>query len=250
MGCAVLELPISPALGDRCGLLDLQRGSICPDVWPTPLLLAEIVSRARAVIARSLHLSVVALASGVPVHRHRSGLDLKYTPLAEAEGIYFWEDRELVGPLLESSLVRHVAPAGASKRRELDRHWDTIAALVGPTQQRARVATAARLLTTATSALEGSGLQVASVKAERDAEYEQRSALEGEAHDLARSLSACRTEVDDWRRRAETTKAELDILREERDEHARRLSETQLELAWPALARRAVRAARLRRRPK
>jgi lipopolysaccharide transport system ATP-binding protein len=69
-GFAVLELPISPVLGDQTGMFgDTTARSTR---WPEPLLLAEVIANAEGVIARSLHLSVVALACGVPVHRHRS----------------------------------------------------------------------------------------------------------------------------------------------------------------------------------
>jgi lipopolysaccharide transport system ATP-binding protein len=132
-GCSVLELPISPVLGDRAGLLQLTQPTVAPTSWPGPLLLAEIISRAEAVVARSLHLSVVAIASGVPVHRHRSAREPKYEALIRVPGVYYWDDELDARGAMRDGLGRTSVPTQAVHRRmaNLESHWATVAALPG-----------------------------------------------------------------------------------------------------------------------
>jgi lipopolysaccharide transport system ATP-binding protein len=63
-----VELAISPALGDAIGILDVGQ-TLTVEPWQAPPLLAELIGHAEAVVAYSLHLSIVALAHGVPVYR-------------------------------------------------------------------------------------------------------------------------------------------------------------------------------------
>jgi lipopolysaccharide transport system ATP-binding protein len=149
-GCAVLELPISPALGDRTGLLRLEHATVRPATWPPPLLLAEIIARAEAVIARSLHLSVVALACGVPVHRHRSASEPKYEPLQESACVHFWDDGVDVTETMRKGIGATAPDADVARRlRELETHWDTLAGIDGHDSHGANVLTELILLATA-----------------------------------------------------------------------------------------------------
>jgi Polysaccharide pyruvyl transferase len=154
-GVAILELPISPCLGDEPGILGLTVGTQWPTSWPDPLLLAEIVSRAEAVVTRSLHLSIVALACGVPVHRHRSAPDPKYRALDGFPGIVWWDDGE-DPPAAERGIGRR--PTDSEVDRQVGRlqtHWDAIAYLAG---ERARTGAGAQaasdLIALCTSELE------------------------------------------------------------------------------------------------
>jgi hypothetical protein len=132
-GCAVLELPVSPCLHDEPGATGVAMPMLRPSGWPPPLLLAEIVSRADAVVARSLHLSIVALACGVPVHRHQQLPDRvpKYEAL-HGLGVVWWDHDTDGGCLIRRALGR-VEP-GRQIARLLERvasHWDAIAQLAG-----------------------------------------------------------------------------------------------------------------------
>jgi hypothetical protein len=152
-GCHVLELPISPVLGDRAGLLELRQPTVSPASWPHPLLLAEIIARSEAVIARSLHLSVVAQSCGVPVHRHRSAPDPKYEPLLDLPGVYLWDDDTDVTDTLRRGLGRATRGAAPDRRAvELGSHWDAIAAAPGRGTGGAGVAV--ELISTSTARLE------------------------------------------------------------------------------------------------
>ena len=142
-GYRVLELPISPGLYDVPGAAGLTTPMVRPTGWPDPLLLAEIVSRAEAVIARSLHLSIVALASGVPVHRQeRLAYRVpKYESLDGRDGVLKWDDQTDGASLIRRALGRREpAPWVADASAQLAAHWDAIARLPGRSQKGPRAA--------------------------------------------------------------------------------------------------------------
>jgi hypothetical protein len=131
-GLTLLELPISPALGDAEGALGDVGPVASSPAWPAPLLLAEIVSRAEAVAARSLHLSIVAAASGVPVHRPLPEAREKYELVTGLPGVHVWGRDDGIGPIGRSApsvAVRELAAQVAG-------YWDDVAALIQSRDQR------------------------------------------------------------------------------------------------------------------
>ncbi|MBI3651358.1 MAG: polysaccharide pyruvyl transferase family protein [Acidobacteria bacterium] len=126
-----LVLPMAPVLGEHEAILgnDLP-GQVRLPVWPHPLLLAEFISQAAAVVGYSYHLAITALACGVPVFY---GADLsvgKYTALSGFETIY---------PLPEASALNSndflqrlgktlPEPLALAARNQLATHWDRVAA--------------------------------------------------------------------------------------------------------------------------
>ncbi|MSO96200.1 MAG: polysaccharide pyruvyl transferase family protein [Thermoleophilia bacterium] len=127
LGYLVLELPVSPALGDEVGLLDLDLETIQATRWPEPLLLAEIITNAEAIVTRSLHASIVALVSGVPVHRFRSDPDPKYRILDAFEGVSLWDDSTTCGRLTDRIGRSVPAPDVHAAEARLGEHWDDVA---------------------------------------------------------------------------------------------------------------------------
>ena len=129
LGYLILELPISPVLGDEVGLLDLGPAveTVRPARWPEPLLLAEIIAGADAIVARSLHASITALVSGVPVHRFRSDPDPKYRILDSLEGVALWDESATSGRVTER--LGRVTPASDVREMQsrLARYWDEVA---------------------------------------------------------------------------------------------------------------------------
>ena len=131
-GLAVLELPISPAIDDRTGLFECPRGLRRLADWPSPMLMAEVIARAEAVIAFSYHLSIVALVAGVPVHRLRDVGHAKIAALERSPGVHFWAADDDGGERLLSALGRGApGPDVAERVAQLETHWDTIAAIAG-----------------------------------------------------------------------------------------------------------------------
>src|SRR3954468_6429068 len=81
-GIALLELAISPALGDRGGKLGIGRPLLL-EPGAQPLLLTDVIGRAEAVVAFSLHLSIAAVVQGVPVYRPATAPGEKYELLEQ-----------------------------------------------------------------------------------------------------------------------------------------------------------------------
>ena len=130
-GLTVVEVPVSPVLGDRHGLLgELGRGVLRLDPMPDPIALAELIGGAQAVVAHSLHCSIVALAHGVPVFRAATPEGTKYHALADLPGVAIIG----AGGGLASAIVggQQGGPSTSVQERiaQLEVHWDRIAELV------------------------------------------------------------------------------------------------------------------------
>jgi hypothetical protein len=123
-GLAVLELPISPVHGDRPGLLELGVKTVVPGAWPESWLLAEIVAGAEGVAGWSYHLSVVAAAAGVPVHRPKGPADGKYDALEPLDAVGTWDPARPEPP----RFGREASAIGAIED-QVSAHWDAIASL-------------------------------------------------------------------------------------------------------------------------
>src|SRR5690606_1402198 len=80
-GLTVLALPAGPIHGDGASAVLPGVRSAVPPEWPPPLVLAEAIARAQAVIAQSFHLTVVAATCGVPAHMPESWPGFKWCAL-------------------------------------------------------------------------------------------------------------------------------------------------------------------------
>jgi hypothetical protein len=128
-GLQFVALPIGPVLGDDASNLP---GFVELPAWPDPLLLAELISHASAVVGHSYHLAVTALTSGVPVF---TWIDLsvgKFTALRDFETIYPLSAVEESGAEWFVSRVgkRKPLPALETNLRLLADHWDRAAAAI------------------------------------------------------------------------------------------------------------------------
>ncbi|WP_447746418.1 polysaccharide pyruvyl transferase family protein [Pseudomonas nicosulfuronedens] len=129
----VLLIPIGPVLDDDSAALARRLPwARCLPAWPTPLLLAEIIAHAQAVIGYSYHLAITALAFGVPVFcladLHRG----KYTSLAHHSGLHVLPtDLDQPLPWLLERIGK-TAPGTAARLAldQLDAYWDQVARLV------------------------------------------------------------------------------------------------------------------------
>jgi hypothetical protein len=137
-GLTLVELPVSPALGDAGGAVGDVGPVTSSPAWPAPLLLAEIISRAEAVAAQSLHLSIVAVASGVPVHRAQPAAGEKYELVTGLPGMHLWGRDDGVGP------IGRTAPSVAARElaAQVAGYWDDVVALVRSARHRVPAALA------------------------------------------------------------------------------------------------------------
>lgn len=120
-----VALPIGPVLGDRSSYL--PRFTAVPD-WPDPLLLAEFVSHAEAVVGHSYHLTITALMSGVPAF---TWVDLsagKFTALRAFENIHPQSALRDSGAEWFLSRIGRRTPPPVPPR--VAAHWDRVAEVV------------------------------------------------------------------------------------------------------------------------
>jgi len=128
----VLVLPISPVLGDDNShiLKVLPQVKHLPE-WPSPIEIAGLVAHSTGVIALSLHLSITALAYGLPVLRPAEAKGGKYKLLLASDNIHFGS------PLEEGTISKFVQAVQSGRPRlcsftkasqvKLEKHWDRIA---------------------------------------------------------------------------------------------------------------------------
>jgi lipopolysaccharide transport system ATP-binding protein len=129
-----LALAIGPVNGDddarpeEAGLPGLVRLPL----WPQPLLLAELIRHATAVIGPSYHLAVTALAAGVPVFSHANLSLGKFPGLADLAGIHPLptEPGQDAEWFLSRLARTPVSPGVASAIDRLGAHWDRVADVV------------------------------------------------------------------------------------------------------------------------
>lgn len=128
----LLALPMGPVLGDDVAVLgEAQPRFVTLPFWPEPLLLAELISHASAVIGYSYHLAITALAAGVPVF---TSVDLdagKFTALRDFETLHRLSSIEAGADLFFSRLGKREPEAAVQATLPpLARHWDRIAEAV------------------------------------------------------------------------------------------------------------------------
>jgi hypothetical protein len=130
-GLRAVELPVSAGLGDAADALGLDDAVARFPYWPPPLVTAEIVAGAEAVIAQSLHLTITALTAGVPVFRRRSASGSKYEVLETFPDVHLWDgEDELIALVGERTGRRPLSSGVVERERELAAHWDGVASLV------------------------------------------------------------------------------------------------------------------------
>lgn len=156
-GRQVVELPIGPVLGDRAGLLGLD-DVVQPEPWPSPLAIVGLIAGADAVVGHSLHLTVVAIAAGVPVFRLNASPGSKYEVLSRFASVQLIPpDRRDWPELVAAATPGSPAPDVLEQRAQLVGHWDRIAELVGARDAKRtqhRRAAVAQLLTRLPALLE------------------------------------------------------------------------------------------------
>ena len=130
-GHRVLALPICPVHGDDATVFDGDLPNVSRlGAWPHPLLLAELIGHASAVVGTSLHLCISALAFGVPAFRPANSFGGKYALLSGYEGVHRLDPQGHVdlSRLVAPRASKSQAPALARDLQRLAAHWDAIAA--------------------------------------------------------------------------------------------------------------------------
>jgi lipopolysaccharide transport system ATP-binding protein len=100
--------------------------------WPQPLTIAELIGRSEGAVGHSFHFNVTALVAGVPVFR-RVGLDSgEFAALRQFDTIHILPADDNITPdwLLSRIGRKPRSPSVAATLDELDRHWDSVAAVI------------------------------------------------------------------------------------------------------------------------
>ncbi|MCU1339193.1 MAG: hypothetical protein JWO19_4774 [Bryobacterales bacterium] len=123
-------LPISPALGDDPEILKEIVGSgAVRRMWTDPAEVVTTIANAAAVVGVSLHLSITALAFGVPVLRpFQNGL-IKYQPLHDLPGVF---PLERVHDVIANTILNRGSRSAQIEGfcAALATHWERVSAIV------------------------------------------------------------------------------------------------------------------------
>jgi len=127
-GFRLLALPIGPVNSDDTAVLDPGLpGLLTLPSWPQPLLMAEIIRHAEAVIGPSYHLAITALTAGVPVFSPQDLSAGKYPGLAGFDTIYPLPEERSDPDWFFSRVGRTAVSPGVDAAVErLTIHWDRI----------------------------------------------------------------------------------------------------------------------------
>jgi|GEM_PF-779640 len=136
----ILALPIGPILGDDISHIQSFLPQVkCFPVWPSPKEIAGIVAYSRGVIGVSLHLSITALAYGLPVLRPTAAMSGKYMPLQSSENVYFGAKDDLDGVLAFAEALQsnnhRLCTLVKRAQFQIQEHWDKIAEICRKPQQ-------------------------------------------------------------------------------------------------------------------
>jgi lipopolysaccharide transport system ATP-binding protein len=182
-------LPIGPILGDDTALFDGQLpAGICLTTWPAPLLIAELIGQAAAVVGVSLHLAITSIVFGVPVLRPAGAFGDKFSTLLGFNAVVPFESETNIDPqrfAARPGRAQHSAAMLETTSR-LSSHWDNIAAVIAGDRSPAALETLAHFWQSMPGWLETSAVRCAAALAERDAVIAERDAW------AARSASGTR----------------------------------------------------------
>ena len=127
----VVLLPVCRCHGDESHSLPaVSGGHTARSEWPDPRLLSEIIGRAEAVVASSLHACITAISYGVPVVRVPSfnKQDRKFAMLDGFEGVATIDEPARAAAGLARG--KKMEPRAIAAADRLDAYWDSIADVV------------------------------------------------------------------------------------------------------------------------
>jgi len=141
-GFQILLLASGPMLGDDVALFGEPPANVIQMQRPPhPLLLAELIRGARFVVADSLHVSISAIALGVPLFRPVDRLFGKYALLRDFDGVFTYNKWRIKPEQFLSALQ---SPRASRRlpaiQEQLKQHWDTIATVFSTNSARPAIA--------------------------------------------------------------------------------------------------------------
>lgn len=131
---SVLVLRIGPALCDHESFIDTDDlpAIFYLSEWPTPMVLAALISGSEAVAGHSYHLAITALSCGVPVFSSSDLSQGKFTALSGYSTVYPLPPADCDDPQWLAKRIGRKTPSSlvSAANNVLENHWDHIAELI------------------------------------------------------------------------------------------------------------------------
>lgn len=128
-----LVLRLGPVLCDHESFIDIDLpATFCLTEWPSPMVLASLISGAEAVVGHSYHLAITALSYGIPVFSS-SDLSLgKFTALSEYDTVYPLPPMDCGDPQWLAKRIGRKKPSllAVEANNVLCDYWNNIANLI------------------------------------------------------------------------------------------------------------------------
>jgi lipopolysaccharide transport system ATP-binding protein len=176
----LVVLPIGPILGDDAQALSAELpGSICPPNWPDPLVIAELIGHAEAVVGTSLHLAITALAFGVPVFRPAENFRGKYATLLNFDTVIPFKSGAEIDPQVFVGKIgrSEPSPLAVEALSRLSKHWDDIALVLRSERSSDSPIALGRFWQSLPNQLETEAVRSNAALAEREAVRTEREAV-------------------------------------------------------------------------
>ena len=219
-GYRFLVLPIGPVLRDHEANVGDVPGAVHLPDWPHPLLLAELLGRAQAVVGHSYHLAITALACGVPVFCSADLSAGKYSALTHFDSLHPLVKGAAIDPdWILARLGRRIPCSGVGHALDqLVGHWDRAAELLRE-GRKVSVAPLNHFWQQLPNLLEETSQQVQVMQTKCDAKVQ---ALEAECATSARHAADRLAAATALQGRLDSLEASLDAVRAQaaRDVHA------------------------------
>ena len=188
----VVLLPVCRCHGDEShGLQATSGGHTARSEWPAPKLLSEIIGRAEAVVASSLHACITAISYGVPAVRVPSfnARDRKFAMLEEFEGVATIDEPARVAAVLARGKKLEARAIAVADR--LEAYWDSVADVIMQPQRHDANRSMSTMLRWAAAALWAVGNSEPGIPVPRNKENASRGVAdpclrEERAHDTAK----------------------------------------------------------------
>jgi lipopolysaccharide transport system ATP-binding protein len=169
----IVILPVGPVHGDAAPRSDENiPNSIRLPAWPSPLLIAELIGHAAAVVGTSMHLAITAISYGVPVFRPATAFAGKYSILSDFASVMPFDAATGMDPdWFASHIGRTAPPSGLTAiHHQLSAHWDCIAdCIAAPDSSASALESLGHFWESMPNVLEAWAVRYSQALAERDA---------------------------------------------------------------------------------
>lgn len=132
----ILLLPAGPSLGDNSETFQRKLPEAIQFAkWPSPIEIASLIAKSRGVISVSMHMSITALAFGVPSLR-KERIVGKCEILDNYDDVFFFDGQNSTESFLNRIKSGAIEVNLKNNRSKLDAHWQCIAQVIEKSKRR------------------------------------------------------------------------------------------------------------------